>query len=227
MASVGLSRSGELTTAPPSDTSGDGVSMAELAMINNLASLHIAESTNECRLLALPKELREQIFDHAILEDTHTVISINENGPEQPGLLRVSAQVRRDTLTRYYTYNKFGIVISDFDAQAVLPSYRLQHKYFDPPENADARRAAVGCVGLQIRFSPEWSDMVGWCSLEHRGRLHFARESDGHVLVEALVMSLHTTLNGLRDTGMSWLHAVYSLEGYDYLAAFPEARCSD
>ncbi|KAK0262793.1 hypothetical protein B0A54_09096 [Friedmanniomyces endolithicus] len=227
MASVGLSGSGELTTASPSDTSGDGVSMAELAMINDLASLHIAESTNECRLLALPKELREQIFDHAILEDIDTVISITEDGPKQPGLLRVSTQVRRETLTRYYAYNKFGIVISDFDALAVLPSYRLQHEYFDPPTSPDARRAAVGCVGLQIKFSPEWSDMVGWCRLEYRGRLHFARESDGQVLVEALVMSLHTILSGLRDKGMSWMHAVYSLEGYDYLAAFPEAKCSD
>ncbi|KAK1073045.1 hypothetical protein LTR33_010077 [Friedmanniomyces endolithicus] len=227
MASFELSQSDEETNAPSSDMSGDGVSMAELAMINGLASLHLAESTNECRLLALPKELREQIFDHAMLEDTSNMISINEYGPKQPGLLRVSAQVRRETLTRYYTYKKFGIVISDFDAQAVLLSYRLQHKYFDPPKNTDARRAAVGCVGLQIRFSPEWSDMVGWCSLEYRGRLHFARESDGHVLVEALVMSLHTTLSGLREKGMSWLHAVYSLEGHDYLAAFPEAKCSD
>ncbi|KAK0269603.1 hypothetical protein LTR35_014716 [Friedmanniomyces endolithicus] len=128
MASVGLSGSGELTTATPSDTSGDGESMAELAMINDLASLQIAESTNECHLLALPKELREQIFDHAILEDVDTVISITEDGRKQPGLLRVSTQIRRETLTRYYTYNNFGIVISDFDAQAVLPSYRLQHK---------------------------------------------------------------------------------------------------
>ncbi|KAK0938612.1 hypothetical protein LTR29_009824 [Friedmanniomyces endolithicus] len=227
MASFEISRSGEDTDALSSDTSGDGVSMAELAMINDLASLHIAETMNACRLLALPKELREQIFNYAILEDPLTVLSITEDGPKQPCLLRVCHQVRRETLTRYYTYNKFGIVISDFDARAVLPSYRLQHKYFDPPKNSDARRAALGCVGLQIKFSPEWNYMMGWCSLEYRGRLHFARESDGHVLVEALVTSLHTTLDGLREKGMSWMYAVYSLEGYDYLAAFPEARFND
>ncbi|KAK0282989.1 hypothetical protein LTR91_009643 [Friedmanniomyces endolithicus] len=227
MASFEISQSGEDTDALSSDMSGDGVSMAELAMINDLASLHIAQTTNPCSLLALPKELREQIFNYAILEDPLTVISITEDGPKQPCLLRVCHQVRRETLTRYYTNNKVGIVISDFDARAVLPSYRLQHKYFDPSKNADARRAAVGCVGLQIKFSPEWNYMMGWCSLEYRGRLHSARESDGHAPVEVLVMSLHTTLDGLREKGMLWMHAVFSLEGYDYRTAFPEARCSD
>ncbi|TKA83245.1 hypothetical protein B0A55_02970 [Friedmanniomyces simplex] len=102
------------------------------AVVNGFVNRHNAEDITRRHLLALPEELRRQIFDYATLEDPDKFIEINEHGSKQPDLLRVCVQVRRETLTRYYTYNRFGLLITDYSTKAILPSYRLQEKYFNP-----------------------------------------------------------------------------------------------
>lgn len=75
----------------------------------------------ESPLLRLPAELRNTIYDYALVTDTPLVISGPE--PSQPGITRACKQTRSESLRIFYTRNSFSCVIQNYDP-VVFKQYR-------------------------------------------------------------------------------------------------------
>lgn len=83
-----------------------------------LSPLHNAE---KCRLLLLPRELRDIIYQYTLVEDGDVLIAANGPLPAEPGLLSTCTQVRMEASIIYYETNKFNFtVVNDHNASSFL-----------------------------------------------------------------------------------------------------------
>ena len=105
--------------------------------------------SNTCRILALPAELRNEIYRYAIIEDGQ--IEVTLEGPGEPELLRTCGEIRQEAITIYYTENHFVLQIEDWDGAPLLP--------FMP----HYKRNVTGCppnIGFDLEVPPNWDNMV-------------------------------------------------------------------
>ena len=70
---------------------------------------------NNSRFLALPAELKNEIYRVSLVQDYIWVPSTGP-APKEPGLLSVCREIRHDALQIYYKENSFCFDITDFDA---------------------------------------------------------------------------------------------------------------
>ena len=63
----------------------------------------------------------------------------------------------------FYTQNEFCVTITDYNAEAVLPSYAVYKKYFSPPATYEVTDWNLGVVALGVTGNPNWQNFVGWC----------------------------------------------------------------
>lgn len=95
--------------------------LAQVQATTNTATM--AESNHqagECRLLALPPELRNCIYRYTLLEDGQIEFEKNVEIPLPPALLQTSHQVRTEAHNIYYRKNIFLFRIKDFDASLYI-----------------------------------------------------------------------------------------------------------
>ena len=89
-----------------------------------------SRSSDDLKLLGLPPEVRNRIFQYALIEEEEEEIELSANTPTLPALLTVCKQIRSETIFLYYTMNNFYLTIDDYDAAAALPSLKTYMKYF-------------------------------------------------------------------------------------------------
>lgn len=103
-----------------------------------------------CHLLNLPGELRNQIFDFAVVEPS--AIRVTSKGLDQPALLKTCRQIRREAGTIYYGSNEFDICLERYNGAAFVPFAR-QARRFDT-------RYQEQSIRFIFDFNPDWDNVV-------------------------------------------------------------------
>jgi hypothetical protein len=121
----------------------------------------IPVDTAVCRLLDLPPELRQEIYEYVLspLDQTKTVKITTERKPTQPAILRTCKAIRNEACSIYYLDNKFFFNIKDFNAASLLTFCRQAGKYLDNIK-----------IELHVsRYSKNWTCLLIWLKAYHRG----------------------------------------------------------
>lgn len=92
----------------------------------------------QSRLLALPAELRNRIYEYALIQDG------------QPALLLTSCQIRQESLQIWYNRNDFEVPVRDCDA-SLLAKWGRHAK-----DKAPRGRKPV----LVMSGVPHWANLV-------------------------------------------------------------------
>ncbi|OQO14523.1 hypothetical protein B0A48_01401 [Cryoendolithus antarcticus] len=109
------------------------------------------QQRKRCLLLnKLPGEIRNMIWHYAVVQNPITVTS---SGPGEPGLLRASRQIRRETRAMYYSANEFIVEVMDYDGAALTPWSRQHYRYAN----------AESCCKILMLGEPDWGNLMRWC----------------------------------------------------------------
>ncbi|KAK4963697.1 hypothetical protein LTR10_001328 [Elasticomyces elasticus] len=128
-----------------------------------------------CHLFKIPGEIRNQIYEYALLEPKK--IKIKPTGPGEPPLLRVSKRIRDEASSIYYTLNTFHVYITDFDGAAVTPFSRQISRYdFHPPLNKGEGGASN--VLFLMGGDAKWDNLVRWIKDVHNYQSTFRPDLD-------------------------------------------------
>ncbi|KAK3710463.1 hypothetical protein LTR37_010306 [Vermiconidia calcicola] len=115
-----------------------------------------ARIQHSSRLLTLPPEIRNSIYEYALHEAGKLVVTI---GLQQPPLLTACRQTRQETLTLWYTRTTFEVVVVDCNNSLLKTfGYHLGYiwnRYFGP---RDPFHLVVACIG-----SKNWGNLIDWC----------------------------------------------------------------
>lgn len=116
-------------------------------------SKRLAEQTEKdntkSHLLELPPELREHVFEYALLSEDEIEIATDL---QQPGLLATCYAIRGETLHMWYS-NQFCIRIFDCDA-------RLLTAFMRHCRNVTGKEILPD---IELRGRKEWSNLMRWC----------------------------------------------------------------
>lgn len=110
----------------------------------------------QCRILALPAELRIAIFEHALIE--HPYIRVTAQ-LRPPALLSVCKQVREEGLSIWYGENLFAMPIVDCDARLAI-AFQVHHQSLALGEIRGA---------FEIYGEPNWQNLFRWCTAIYSG----------------------------------------------------------
>lgn len=125
----------------------------------------VAEITGS-RLLQLPPELRNMIWEYAVVDSR--IITIDTNGLQEPSLLTTSKEIRQEAVTIFYSENRFELVSNDYDPTNFLKWERIviaAIKRGDIP-GFDTGRATAAVTSLD----PNWTNLLTWMEMPHNGR---------------------------------------------------------
>lgn len=61
----------------------------------------------DCRLMLLPRELRDEIFSFVVLQDGAVTYSSTSTIPRSPPITHTSRQTRHESLPLYFKLNRF------------------------------------------------------------------------------------------------------------------------
>ena len=117
-----------------------------------------------CKFLQLPGEIRNHIYQAALVETDEIVIT--KKGPSQPALLRVCRQIRREARGIYYTANKFAVKIERFEGAPLVP-FSEQHAIWSGGANLIIRMVGRPC----------WVNFLAWLK-EYHSKLELRPEMD-------------------------------------------------
>jgi len=107
--------------------------------------------------LALAPELRNRVYEYALLEPDTVVVTTSL---QQPALPRVNKQVRGEALDLYYGTIFFDVHIIDCDA-TLLAQFE---QYLDVLNRKCSVRMLMSATG------EDWTNLVAWCRLIHEGK---------------------------------------------------------
>lgn len=80
-------------------------------------------------LLGIPPELRNRIYDFALVSRKRLQVTDGSPALEQPALLRTCRQIRREAIAIYYTDNRFRFIVHAYDGAAMIPFREVLIKY--------------------------------------------------------------------------------------------------
>lgn len=110
-------------------------------------------------LLALPAELRDKIFEEAVVEPEP--IEFTGANTVVPGIITASVQTRRETLRMFYSRNTFRPVSIDYNAAALVVDSQLLDfnlwRFGGHPSSALLR--------ICNRGVPNWENFAKWCEI--------------------------------------------------------------
>lgn len=158
----------------------------------------------ECRLLALPAELRNRIYRHALVKDHLISIQKHVELPLPPGLLQVNRQIRAEAYQIYYLENNFGFTIRDYDASTLI----RWCKVFTSIEHQKR------CM-LNIAPSTNFDNLLVWLRVffERKcGGIEVGKPGEGNRNVEAAASLFEMTARMQQIKGMSWSEVKELLE---------------
>lgn len=115
-------------------------------------------------LLTLPPELRNKIYDYALVETEPILVT---TAFTQPPLLRICSQVRSEALPMWYTETYFTIPVVDCNGEMDL-NFRRHH------QSLQCVRATGLPVRTQLRIQgpPNWGNLMAWlrgCYMDKTG----------------------------------------------------------
>ncbi|KAK5719317.1 hypothetical protein LTR15_007840 [Elasticomyces elasticus] len=120
-----------------------------LSAKNKDGAEHI-EQTQECKLFALPAELRNSIYEEVLLQEARIEVTTDSRVPP---LLQVSRQIRAETVAMWHKGNKFHFFIEGCDATLVWSWERLFSKL------------GLGYAEylMTVEETPNWTNLMKWC----------------------------------------------------------------
>jgi hypothetical protein len=132
--------------------------------------------------MALPAELRISIFEYALKEDNRIPISDHVN---QPPLLSISRQVRREALPLWYQVNSFIMTVRDCDA-TLLRQFSRHCIALDLEPSAD----------ILLEGEVKWPALLQWCQWIEKGETHSmdsiaGKEGGCYGRTKSVVMAAH------------------------------------
>lgn len=141
-------------------------------------------------LLALPAELRQQIYLHALVSQDDIDYSVRGSRPTPP-LLVTCHQVRKEALEMYFTVNSFSFWVRNMDPDD-LPKI---------PRRIIKKMKQVDTPVMDIR---NWKNLVTWLQRVHEGGIergyqaidNEAIDPDGEV---AILDAIFKMVYDLRD----------------------------
>ncbi|KAK5678526.1 hypothetical protein LTS10_008970 [Elasticomyces elasticus] len=110
------------------------------------------EQTQECKLFALPAELRNSIYEDVLIEDAKIEVTVNTR---VPALLQVSKQTREETLSMWLQTNTFNFTITNCDASLICGWERFW--------SARKFRELKIKINMVLVGTPNWSALMKWC----------------------------------------------------------------
>ncbi|SMR62427.1 unnamed protein product [Zymoseptoria tritici ST99CH_1E4] len=114
-------------------------------------------TTTDSRLLALPPELRNQIFRDVVKYDYKHII-VTPQGYDRPPLLETCKMIRKDALKLFYYTNEFYGYIFEYDYTPIAKFFALRE--------ANNIRTYVYFT-LELQGVPNWNNLVDWVKREH------------------------------------------------------------
>ncbi|KAF7190953.1 hypothetical protein HII31_08112 [Pseudocercospora fuligena] len=125
-----------------------------------------SKTDKRCRFLELAAELRNRIYEHALVEE-HT-IAIHRNNITQPGLLRTCRQIREETRSMYYCGNNFKIETGAYDVRPVKMFFKQARGFWSNYDQYENEVDRLGNVEYGIRHSkPPWDRALKWLKAYH------------------------------------------------------------
>lgn len=162
----------------------------------------IQDETSFCPLLELAPELRNHIYEYALLSGDDTMIT--NAGFAAPGLLAVNKQIRSEAKPVFYARSRFQIVMHDFHAVAIYRWVLIASEMGIQP-TADAFY-----LSTQSTWTPHWRNLVGWARMLHKTEVRLAIGRRESQLITTVICSVLSTAAKLR--GSKWSQVCAALE---------------
>lgn len=161
----------------------------------------------QSRLLALPAELRNNIYTFALVNTEPVDIDSSCN---EPGLLLVNRQIRAEARKIYYTSNQFFVVIQDCDDD-LLHKFAMHCKGLNMTENIP--------ILLRVNPAKNWANLQKWCERiwkdESTGPNEHRSEDAG---ICTVIVAAYKIARQHRDSGRSWSECALALENLKAVA---------
>ncbi|KAK5122022.1 hypothetical protein LTR85_004268 [Meristemomyces frigidus] len=167
-----------------------------------------------CRLLALPGELHNRIYQHTLVEEDE--LEVTATGPGQPGLLRTCKAIRNEASSFYYAENRFALRLVDFDGAAFTPFGR-QYECYVPKGRVN--------VGFSIRGRPNWANLMRWVKDLYLGNSVRPNLQEPSCRDDYVVGAAFKLLDEMKWRGWDKLERV--LEAYHHGLKWTCSRCAD
>lgn len=113
----------------------------------------VDKSKRRAGLLTIPAELRNTIYEHALL--TKDRIDLNET-PKPPGLLSVCQQIRKEAIALYYKGNNFVFKVHDYDGALTKEAFALVGKFRPHDKKAICIELCENCTTVHICKLNRW-----------------------------------------------------------------------
>lgn len=179
------------------------------------ASETAQQPTTSSRLLALPRELRDIIYDYAVKE--LDIIQVTEQ-LEPPALTRVNHQVRFEALRRWWSQNCFKVTVKDCDVRLLR---RFECMRDDARWDLNLRQRQTKGFWACFTGIPHWKNLVEWCRTVYRGGLSGFARSEPTTDAWWLVIQ---TANAIAADGRSWAEVERNLKAYRPVAGALDRR---
>ncbi|KAK4503840.1 hypothetical protein PRZ48_004755 [Zasmidium cellare] len=145
--------------------------------------------------LDLPAELRNDIYELALVNDTRIVVT---RYLKEPNLLLTTHQIRAEARKIWYLRNTFILSIRDCDA-SVANAFQRHIQQFE------VRKGGVKETGVKVRFAisgrKRWANLVKWCHEIHQHRLQFIAQKPDLDRMESVVAAAHGIVQACGDSG--------------------------
>lgn len=156
--------------------------------------------STRCALLELPAELRNKIYEYALVEQW--CIEIDRQNHLQPGLLRTCHQIRAEAIEMFYSENQFQLRV--YFPPEVRPQVR--HWLWTKPGRDEH---LVICRGYIL-----WRTLLTWLKPIHQGVIHVKKfEVWGRLDFEVDAVNGALSIAKMYR-GLSWQRTAHRLEGY-------------
>jgi hypothetical protein len=169
-----------------------------------------------CPLLSLPAELRNAIYEYALVEKND--VEINSD-LKIPGLLQTSRQIRHESAKIWMLQNNFVACIYDCDATFLKRFYSVGGML------GDTRRDFS--LGLVLHGERSWTNLMDWCEALHKGGSWCLQMDEGAAYhtdwteIEAVVAAAHELCITCRK--LPWKQCEKALSGLRYAVGKSEA----
>ena len=174
--------------------------------IKQILQLSSTGDSRESQLLSLPAELRNMIYNYALIEDDDIEIHTSTPPPPQLVLLQVNRQMRNEAIKIYYTQNEFNWVIHACDASNYI-------KWSN-----SSRFRQMSNISLSFCGHRNWANLLRWIQAAYHGESPGPRcstEDESDEVVESDVMALQQAFDMMRilkSHQMSWDQVVQCFE---------------
>ncbi|KAK3669185.1 hypothetical protein LTR78_010939 [Recurvomyces mirabilis] len=184
----------------------------------------ITQDGTESRLLELPPELRNRIYEYCPIERGRAIVITA--ALKQPAMLSVCRLIRSEALDVWYQCNDFDIHITDCDAQ-LLRSFQKHLKHSSTPLSSTKIVDKSGDrPGLAITVSgAHWEIVLQWAQWAYQRKALGPRRADSaDNNTESVVCAIMDIAETAAKDGLPWVACKTMIEGLRDLASRVDSR---